>query len=98
MKSIFPKAEETLILDVLANNDNNIQKSSEILKEMGFERRDVLKLLQQQQQQEAEMKAKEEELIQCNEPVPPKVLSPDDKTKSISYTNKMFFDSNNFLF
>lgn len=84
MKSIFPKAEEIVILETLANNDNNIQKTSEVLKEMGYERRDVLKLLQEQQQ--AEEKAREEEeliQIQALEPTPaPKLLSPDDKSKS----------------
>lgn len=49
MKSIFPKAEETIILDVLSSNDNNIQKASDALKEMGFERRDIAKALKQQQ-------------------------------------------------
>ncbi|XP_063372912.1 uncharacterized protein LOC134660954 [Cydia amplana] len=36
LKSVFPKAEETLILDVLANKDNNVQKASEELLTMGF--------------------------------------------------------------
>ncbi|KAK5642745.1 hypothetical protein RI129_008912 [Pyrocoelia pectoralis] len=43
MKFIFPKAEETMILDILSSNDNNIQKVSEILTEMGFEKRDNAK-------------------------------------------------------
>ncbi|XP_031359198.1 uncharacterized protein LOC116182800 [Photinus pyralis] len=43
MKFIFPKAEETMILDILSGNDNNIQKASEILIEMGFEKRDNAK-------------------------------------------------------
>lgn len=83
MKSIFPKAEETVILDVLANNDNNIQKTSDILKEMGYEKRDVFKLLQQQAEEKA--KAEEEELIQIQAEIDnhiPQILSPDDKAKS----------------
>lgn len=87
MKSIFPKAEETVILDVLANNDNNIQKTSDVLKEMGYEKRDVLKILQQQAQE----KAKEEaaaEIILLQSPNPaPKLLSPDDKTTSITFNS-----------
>ncbi|CAH2985123.1 unnamed protein product [Chilo suppressalis] len=40
LKSIFPKAEETLILDVLANKDNNVQLASEELLSMGFPRKE----------------------------------------------------------
>ncbi|KAK4877196.1 hypothetical protein RN001_009702 [Aquatica leii] len=43
MKFIFPKAEETMILDILSSNDNNIQKASEILKDMGYEKRENAK-------------------------------------------------------
>ncbi|CAH2035702.1 unnamed protein product, partial [Iphiclides podalirius] len=42
LKSIFPKAEETLILDVLANKDNNVQKASEDLIGMGFTKKETL--------------------------------------------------------
>ncbi|XP_050560034.1 uncharacterized protein LOC118263769 isoform X5 [Spodoptera frugiperda] len=42
LKSIFPKAEETLILDVLANKDNNVQKASEELIGMGFSKKETL--------------------------------------------------------
>lgn len=41
MKSIYPKAEETLLLDILANADNNVQKASEKLNTMGYEKRDT---------------------------------------------------------
>ncbi|XP_040159120.1 uncharacterized protein LOC120897946 isoform X5 [Anopheles arabiensis] len=40
MKSIFPKAEETLILDVLANADNNVQTASQQLLKMGYDKRE----------------------------------------------------------
>ncbi|XP_053675359.1 uncharacterized protein LOC128725623 [Anopheles nili] len=40
MKSIFPKAEETLILDVLANADNNVQNASQQLLKMGYDKRE----------------------------------------------------------
>jgi hypothetical protein len=36
MKSLFPQAEETLILDILAGVDNNVQKTSEKLKALGI--------------------------------------------------------------
>ncbi|CAH0703172.1 unnamed protein product [Spodoptera exigua] len=42
LKSIFPKAEETLILDVLANKDNNVQKASEELIGMGFSKKETV--------------------------------------------------------
>ncbi|KAL0851746.1 hypothetical protein ABMA28_000061 [Loxostege sticticalis] len=42
LKSIFPKAEETLILDVLANKDNNVQKASEELISMGFTKKETI--------------------------------------------------------
>lgn len=41
LKSIYPKAEETLLLDILANADNNVQKASEKLGSMGYEKRDT---------------------------------------------------------
>lgn len=44
MKSIFPQADETIILDVLQNNDNNIQKTADALKDMGFPKKESIKL------------------------------------------------------
>lgn len=44
MKSIFPNADETLILECLQNNDNSIQKTSETLNEMGYSKKDTVKL------------------------------------------------------
>ncbi|KAJ9583322.1 hypothetical protein L9F63_022339 [Diploptera punctata] len=41
LKSVFPKAEETLLLDILSNSDNNVQKATEKLIVMGFEKRDT---------------------------------------------------------
>ncbi|CAG4942775.1 unnamed protein product [Colias eurytheme] len=42
LKSVFPKAEETLILDVLANKDNNVQMASEELITMGFNKKETI--------------------------------------------------------
>ncbi|XP_047524972.1 uncharacterized protein LOC125062835 isoform X4 [Pieris napi] len=42
LKSVFPKAEETLILDVLANKDNNVQTASEELITMGFSKKQTV--------------------------------------------------------
>ncbi|KAJ8945950.1 hypothetical protein NQ318_016778 [Aromia moschata] len=44
MKSIFPEADETVILEILQNNDNKIQKTSDILQDMGFAKRTPSKL------------------------------------------------------
>lgn len=41
LKSLFQKAEETFILDILAGSDNNVQKASEKLLKMGYEKRDI---------------------------------------------------------
>lgn len=81
MKSIFPKAEETVILDILLNNDNNIQKTSDALKEMGFERRDPVKVLQQQADAKLEERIKKEGM-----PIPtqllPKIRTCEEKLES----------------
>lgn len=49
---MFPKAEETLILDVLANKDNNVQKASEELISMGFPKKETI--IKQQKKKEKE--------------------------------------------
>lgn len=41
LKSQFPKAEETMILDVLASVENNVQKATEQLIRMGYEKREI---------------------------------------------------------
>ncbi|CAG9781686.1 unnamed protein product [Diatraea saccharalis] len=51
LKSIFPKAEETLILDVLANKDNNVQKASEELISMGFPKKETVIQMQKKEKE-----------------------------------------------
>lgn len=41
LKSIYPKAEEEILLDILANADNNVQIASQKLTNMGYEKRDT---------------------------------------------------------
>lgn len=36
---MFPKVDETLLLDILEQSDNNVQKASEKLIEQGYEKR-----------------------------------------------------------
>ncbi|XP_066148142.1 uncharacterized protein [Euwallacea fornicatus] len=43
MKSIFPHADETIILECLQNNDNSIQMTSEKLSEMGYSKKEKMK-------------------------------------------------------
>lgn len=43
MKSLFANADEDVILECLQNNDNNIQMTSEMLKEMGYSRKETLR-------------------------------------------------------
>lgn len=43
MKSIFPNADETVILECLQNNENSIQKTSDLLKEMGYSKKETMK-------------------------------------------------------
>lgn len=38
MKGIFPAADETILLDVLASCENNVQRASEKLMRKGFSR------------------------------------------------------------
>ncbi|SPP85345.1 uncharacterized protein LOC117586845 isoform X2 [Drosophila guanche] len=41
MKNIFPKADEMLLLDILANADNNVQFASEKLISLGYTKREM---------------------------------------------------------
>lgn len=41
LKSMYPKADDTIILDVLANTENNIQKATTKLIEMGYEKKEM---------------------------------------------------------
>lgn len=41
MKSVFPTVEEYLLLDVLSNSDNNVQKAGDRLVKMGYVKRDT---------------------------------------------------------
>ena len=79
MKSIFPKAEETLILDVLAGADNNVQIASQQLIKLGYDKKDQAgppKVNQRKSLQE-ELKQKEEPIV-----LQPKMKTPEEKKKS----------------
>lgn len=83
MKSIFPKAEETLILDVLCNSDNNVQKASEQLVSCGYEKKDTtIPKMSMRKKDEAknELKQQRDKEAQLNAvPVPPKPKTPEER-------------------
>ncbi|XP_046998565.1 BAG family molecular chaperone regulator 3 isoform X3 [Schistocerca americana] len=80
LKSVFPKAEETVLLDILSNSENNVQKASEKLLAMGFEKRDTPPPRLTLRQKEDEQKATEP---QAATPTPP------PRMKSIEEKQKM---------
>ncbi|XP_056630954.1 uncharacterized protein LOC130441349 isoform X1 [Diorhabda sublineata] len=80
MKSIFPQADEMIILDILQNNDSNIQKTSEILKDMGYVRKDTVKIAQQKLEAKKEEERKEEQEIAAANVRPP-IKNSEDKKK-----------------
>lgn len=96
LKSVFPKAEETLLLDILANSDNNVQKATEKLIAMGFEKRDTPppKLTLKKKEEEKQKAVSESQSIMPTPP--PRMKSLEEKQKSrfiicfrFSYLNNM---------
>ncbi|CAB3374519.1 Hypothetical predicted protein [Cloeon dipterum] len=82
MKGLFPAAEETLLLDVLSNADNNVQKASEKLTSMGFEKRDSPPPRVLQKRKEEEQKALQEKQRMSATPTPPpRLKSSEEKQK-----------------
>lgn len=79
MKSLFQKAEETIILDVLANVDNNVQKASDQLIRMGFEKKDMAaapRLSNRKKEEQAKR-----ELVEQTPPPKPKTAEEKKKCK-----------------
>lgn len=75
---MFPKAEETVILDVLAMVDNNVQRASEHLKGMGFEKKEMTPAPRLSHRKKEEHQPKKE----VAEPTPPpKPKTADEKKK-----------------
>ncbi|XP_045462494.1 uncharacterized protein LOC123672447 isoform X4 [Harmonia axyridis] len=82
MKSIFPQAEETMILEILSNHDHNIQKTSEKLREMGYEKKDSLKISQQKYQAQVRAQEDKEQTPQSGSVIPiQKTKTEDEKRK-----------------
>lgn len=84
MKSIYPKAEEMLLLDILANADNNVQKASEKLTSMGYEKKDTTVIRAHSRNREEQMK--KERIEAALVPVPqPRLKSTEEKQKSMRF-------------
>ncbi|XP_020300503.1 uncharacterized protein LOC109864068 isoform X2 [Pseudomyrmex gracilis] len=79
LKNIFPKVDETILLDILEQSDNNVQKASEKLINLGYEKRNPTLPAK------ALAKKKEKEQAQ-NQQVAP---TPPPRIKSLEEKNKM---------
>lgn len=97
MKSLFPQPDETVILDVLTSNDNNIQKTTEALKEMGFQRKDTTKVEKPKPPEtpKKDDEEKEENKMQSAPVVKIKSLAEKEKCKYIRYILSCRFYCNN---
>lgn len=74
---MFPKCEETIILDVLAMVDNNVQKASEQMIRMGYEKKEMTPAPRLSHRKKEENQPKKE-----IEPTPPpKPKTADEKKK-----------------
>ncbi|PNF27643.1 hypothetical protein B7P43_G15406 [Cryptotermes secundus] len=81
LKSVFPKVEETLLLDILSNSDNNVQKATEKLIAMGFEKRDTPPPRLTTRKNEEQQKVMQEHRPALPTP-PPRMKSLEEKQKS----------------
>ncbi|XP_071568485.1 uncharacterized protein [Temnothorax nylanderi] len=79
LKNVFPKVDETILLDVLEQSDNNVQKASEKLIDLGYEKRNPTVSAR------ALAKKKEEERVH-DEPTAP---TPPPRIKSLEEKNKL---------
>lgn len=81
LKSQFTKCEETIILDVLAMVENNVQKASEQLTRMGYEKKEMTPAPRLSHRKLQENQPKKE----AAQPTPPpKPKTADEKKKSES--------------
>ncbi|XP_069679128.1 uncharacterized protein [Periplaneta americana] len=81
LKSVFPKAEETLLLDILSNSDNNVQKATEKLIAMGFEKRDTPPPRLTLRKKEEEQQKLAQEHRSATPTPPPRMKSLEEKQK-----------------
>ncbi|XP_043263136.1 uncharacterized protein LOC122403595 isoform X3 [Colletes gigas] len=78
LKNVFPKVEETMLLDILEQSDNNVQKASEKLIDLGYEKRNPTA-------PKSLAKRREEEQAKNEQTAP----TPPPRMKSLEEKNKM---------
>ncbi|KZC04241.1 PREDICTED: uncharacterized protein LOC107186901 [Dufourea novaeangliae] len=77
LKNVFPKVEETMLLDILEQSDNNVQKASEKLIDLGYEKRNPTapnSLAKKREEQQAKIE-------QAAPTPPPRMKSLEEKNK-----------------
>ncbi|XP_066593090.1 uncharacterized protein [Prorops nasuta] len=80
LKNIFPTVDETVLLDVLEQCDNNVQQTSERLIELGYEKRNPTgpNRIQAKKKEEEEQQMKQ---IKAEPTPPPRMKSVEEKDK-----------------
>jgi hypothetical protein len=79
---MFPKCEETIILDVLATVENNVQKASEQLVKMGYEKKELTpapRLSHRKKDENGSLRKQQAVAVQPTPPPKPKTA--DEKKK-----------------
>ncbi|KAK2587069.1 hypothetical protein KPH14_011017 [Odynerus spinipes] len=77
LKNVFPKVDETMLLDILEQSENNVQKASEKLIDLGYEKRNLTA--------PNKLKKKDKDQNQSERSVP----TPPPRMKSLEEKNKM---------
>ncbi|KAL1516682.1 hypothetical protein ABEB36_000562 [Hypothenemus hampei] len=84
MKSLFPHADETIILECLQNNENSIQKTSENLNEMGYRKRESVKVATPNSKTTKDLSENVDATVEKSKtpsPLPLKIRTNEEKTK-----------------
>ncbi|XP_070499731.1 uncharacterized protein [Chironomus tepperi] len=80
LKSMFPKCEETIILDILASCENNVQKASEQLIRMGYEKKEITPAPRLSHRKKEDTAVKKQQYV---EPTPPPKQKTFDEKKKL---------------
>lgn len=81
VKGLFPKAEETVILDTLISVENNVQKAADKLIEMGYAKRDMISANKIALKKKEEDLKEERERILLATPKPVRIKTIEEKKK-----------------
>ncbi|CAL7945773.1 unnamed protein product [Xylocopa violacea] len=77
LKNVFPKVEETMLLDILEQSENNVQKASEKLIDLGYEKRNPTVPKSARRKEEEQTKNEQ----QTAPTPPPRMKSLEEKNK-----------------